>query len=187
MVLGRIFPGNPNEAVARSLYERIVAQTREPAFYRDLGVPDSVDGRFELLLIHSFLVLHRMKGRRERLGDLAQTLMDTLFFDLDQSIRVSGVGDLGVGPRLGRMAQAFYGRISVYEAGLAAAAPALETALQRNLYGTVDSPGDAALAAMAGYLRREVAALAERTDDDLLAGELAFGAPPPLEKPAAAF
>ena len=82
-----------------------MAQARQPGFYRDCGVPDSVDGRFELIALHTFLVLHRLKADATDTEALGQALFDVMFQDMDQSLRELGAGDLGVGPRVKRMAQ----------------------------------------------------------------------------------
>ena len=175
----RVFPGNPQEEPARALYVAIVEQARQPAFYARLGVPDSVDGRFELLILHCFLVLRRLRADHAEAEGLAQTLFDTLIYDMDQSIRESGVGDLKVGPKLRQMAEAFYGRIKAYEGGFAAEGDeALEAALRRNLYGTAEGVPEGAPAAMAAYLRCQDAALAAQETAALQRGEVVFGAPP---------
>ncbi len=172
----RLFKRDPHEAQVRALYLKIVEQARQPAFYRDCGVPDSLDGRFELIALHAFLVLHRLKGEAAA-EDFAQSLFDMLFLDMDASLREIGAGDLGVGKRVKIMAQGFYGRAAAYEEGLAADPDQLAAALGRNLYGTV-APEPAMVAAMAAYLRREAAALAARDCAALMAGEPAFGPPP---------
>jgi len=175
----RIFPGNRQEKPARDLYEAVVLQARSPEFYSDWGVPDSVDGRFELLLLHCWLVMRRLRGEGEEAATLSQTLFDTLIYDLDQSLRVSGVGDLKVGPKLKAMGQAFYGRIRAYDEGLEApAAAVLEAALRRNLYGTLAETSAEVPAVMADYVRREAAALAAQPADELLRGRVSFGTPP---------
>jgi cytochrome b pre-mRNA-processing protein 3 len=104
---------------ARALYERAVAQARQPGFYTALGVPDSLDGRFDLVAVHVFLLLYRLKRERAAAAPLAQCLFDVMFDDMDESLRELGVGDLGVGWRVKAMAKALYGRLAAYEAGLA--------------------------------------------------------------------
>ena len=124
-----------NEVAAR-LYERLVEQARRPGFFRDLQIPDSLDGRFEMIALHVFLVLHRLKASGADTRTLAQALHDHFFADMDRCLREMGAGDLGVGKRVKRMAEGLYGRIPAYEAALgdddAAAA-----ALRRNLFGTL--------------------------------------------------
>ncbi|MGO1117265.1 ubiquinol-cytochrome C chaperone family protein [Rhodovibrionaceae bacterium A322] len=172
----RLFPGNANEDSARLLYERIVAQSRLEAFYRDCKVPDTVDGRFELLVLHVFLVLNRLKASHAQTSELGQTLFDIMVYDLDQSLRVSGVGDLKIGPKLRQMTEAFYGRISAYDAGLLDSdeTGALKAALERNLYGTTEAPDEVVLTAMVTYMRSVTADLKKQTPENLMAGELSF-------------
>ncbi len=159
MILGgSFFKRDPWETRARALYERVVAQARQPGFYRDCGVPDSVDGRFELIALHIFLVLRRLKADTGDGGELGQALIDVMFQDMDQSLRELGAGDLGVGPRVKRMAQGLFGRIAAYEDGLCGPPANLEAALRRNLYGTVTAEPNQVLA-MAGYLRATAEAL----------------------------
>jgi cytochrome b pre-mRNA-processing protein 3 len=180
MGLGRLFRKDPAAVLASrtaaALYGRIVAQARLPAFYRSAGVPDTVDGRFEMVSLHAFLLLHRLKREGEAGAGLAQAVVDALFADMDASLRELGAGDLGVAPRIKRMVSGFYGRIAAYEAGLAGTDAELADALRRNLYGTVE-PDLAALAALAEYLRAAAAALAGQDGAILLAGEAAFPAP----------
>lgn len=177
MVVGRLFHRNAFEAQAQSLYRTVVGQARRPEFYRHCGVPDTLDGRFEMIALHVFLILHRLKADRPESADLAQALFDTLFQDMDHSLRELGASDLGVGRRVKLMAQSLYGRIEAYETGLRAPGAELEAALMRNLYGTVQ-PEPGSLRAMAGYLRREADALVRLDLAGLMAGNLAFGAPP---------
>jgi cytochrome b pre-mRNA-processing protein 3 len=175
-MLGRLFRRDPTAAVAAALYRRIVEQARLPAFYRSGGVPDTLDGRFELIALHAFLLLHRLKAEGEAGAGLAQAVFDTMFADMDASLRELGAGDLGVPHRIKRMVNGFYGRVAAYEAGLAGGPDALSEALRRNLYGTV-TPDPAAPAALAAYLRAAIAALAGQGGQALLAGEVSF--PPP--------
>ena len=172
-----VFPGNPHEAAARGLYEAIVAQTRAPGFYRDCAVPDSVDGRFDLLVLHAWLVMRRLKQASPPAAELSQTLFDLLFYDMDQSVRVSGVGDLKVGPRLAAMARAFYGRIAAYDRALEEEGAALAEALRRNLFRGAPVEGRI-LDSVCGYLRRQIAELEAQETAALLAGRVRFSAPP---------
>src|SRR5262245_62311516 len=81
------------------IYGMIVTQAREPMFYRDLGVPDTVGGRFDLLLMHLWLVLQRLKSA-EAGSDLSQFLFDRFCTDMDDNLREMGVGDLAVPKRM---------------------------------------------------------------------------------------
>jgi cytochrome b pre-mRNA-processing protein 3 len=175
-MLKRLFDRPPEQSIAAQLYRAVVEQARQPVFYTGLCVPDTVDGRFELVALHAFLVLHRLKGEGAAAQLLGQALFDLMFADMDQNLREMGAGDLGVGPRVKIMAKAFYGRIAAYENGLAATDETLAAALRRNLYGTL-APAPVPMATdMAAYLRREAAALAASPLADLLAGRLTFGA-----------
>ena len=145
-----------------------------------MGVPDTVDGRFELIVLHAFLYLHRLKREHPEAAALGQHFFDTMFTDFDRSLREMGTGDLSVGREIKRMAQAFYGRIDVYERGLKTGEPALRAALARNLFGTASAAAPASLAAMAEYVRGTAARLDAQPASDLLAGEIDFGHPPNL-------
>ena len=172
-----LFRPDPSEAAARALYEAIVAQARLPGFYRDFGVPDTLDGRFDMIVLHAFLVLHRLKRDGQAQGPVGQALFDLMFADMDASLREIGVGDLSVGKKVKRMATGFYGRVAAYEEGLAVTeGKALEEALGRNLYGTV-KPEPAHVVAMARYARRQVEILATVAADGILAGALHFAPP----------
>lgn len=166
---------------ARALYERAVAQARQPGFYTALGVPDSLDGRFDLVALHVILLLYRLKRERAAAARLAQCLFDVMFDDMDESLRELGVGDLGVGRRVKAMAKALYGRLAAYEAGLAGDDRMLAAALARNLFGTANAREDQ-LAACCAYLRREAAGLGDQPYAELRAGRVRFGPVPPLHE-----
>lgn len=168
--------GNRRDPTARRLYEAAVAQARRPAFYTEMGVPDTLDGRFELIALHVYLVLRRLKAEDADAKDLSQAVFDAMFADMDSSLREMGAGDIGVGPRVKRMAQGFYGRIAAYDAGLAGSDGELAEALRRNLYGTLSEADQAALQAMTAYLRRAAAALDGQSLDHLAAGRIDFPA-----------
>ena len=180
-----LFKPNPVRTAAELAYRRVVEQARQPGFFLDCGVPDTLDGRFELICLHAFLYLHRLKREQKQAARLGQRFFDLMFTDFDRSLRELGTGDLSVGREVKRMAQAFYGRIAAYEDGLAADDAVLQPALARNLFGT--APASAAqLAAMTEYLRREAAFLGRQDAAALLAGDVAFGDPPAPAAAAAA-
>ncbi|MFN3460346.1 MAG: ubiquinol-cytochrome C chaperone family protein [Oceanibaculum sp.] len=156
---------------ADSLYLTLVALAREPRFYTDLGVPDTVDGRFEMLSLFVYLALRRLRREGAEIARFSQDLFDTMFADLDQSLRELGAGDLGVAPRIKRMAEGFYGRIAAYDKALEADDQALGTALRRNLYGTV-TPEEPTLSRMALILRHLDDAFATLPVEALRGGEV---------------
>ena len=184
MVLKAIFGGNPLQDAARALYEAAVAQARRPEFYLHCGLPDSLDGRFEMICLHSYVVLRRLGTLGPEGEALGQAFVDHLARDLDRSLREMGAGDLGVGKRVRRMAEALRGRIAAYDEALAGSEGDLEAALRRNAYGTTE-PDAAEVARLAAYLRREAGAA---PTPGILAGSAAFGPPPesPPEPPAGA-
>jgi cytochrome b pre-mRNA-processing protein 3 len=179
-----LFRRNPLQQAAERAYRRVVDQARQPGFFADIGVPDTIDGRFDLVCLHAFLFLHRLKGEPAPASQLAQRFFDAMFADFDRSLREMGTGDLSVGRQVKRMAQAFYGRIEALEGGLADGDGVLKAALARNLFGTV-RPEEPSLEAMAGYVRREASRLGEQPLPRLLAGEVSFGDPPMLRLPQA--
>ncbi|BBK31454.1 ubiquinol-cytochrome c chaperone [Allostella humosa] len=157
----------------------VVEQARRPDFYIQAAVPDSIDGRFELIALHTFLVLHRLAPDAEA-SDLSQALFDRFFADMDRSLREMGVGDMGIGKRIQHMAQSFYGRMSVYREALAGDDAGLEAALRRNLYGTVPATEAPPVAAVAAYVRAVVADLASQPAQGLMAGKARFPEPPSI-------
>src|ERR1700723_148452 len=115
----------------RRLYDAVVSRAREPVFFARFGVADSLDGRFDLLVLHAWLVLAELKG-----SPLAQGLTDLVFTGFDEAMREQGAGDMGIGHKLKAMANAFYGRIAAYEA--ARDGEALAAALAKNLWRGAD-------------------------------------------------
>jgi len=168
MSLAALFNRKSRNAV-QALYGAIVAAARNPVFYVEWGVPDSLDGRFELIALLAFLAIRRLKQSGDNAA-FAQALFDTMFADLDRNLREMGVGDLSVGRQVKTMAKAFYGRVVAYERGLAGV-DNLDEALRRNLYGTA-VPDATQIAAAAAYVRRQAQALDAAPVGSLLAGEL---------------
>jgi len=183
----------PIRAEAGLLYGQLARQARLAEFYTRLGVPDSIDGRFEMLCVHAHALFHRLRGQGAEADQLAQAVYDAMFLDLDGSLRELGVADLGVGRRIKVMTEALKGRLQAYDTALAnmganmgaatgaGAEQALRDAIARNVYGTV-APRPEQVAAMAGYLRALRAALAGASLADLVAGRLHFPPPPQVEE-----
>ncbi len=153
----RWFRADPTDRAARALYAAAVAQARTESFYTGLGVPDSLDGRFELVVLHVFLLLRRLRRDGEAAQALSQRIFDVLFQDMDRSLREIGVADLSVGRHIKHMAQGFYGRVQAYDEALDSGV--LEAVLRRNVYGTA-APVPAAVDALSAYVRASEAALA---------------------------
>lgn len=157
MLLQRLFGRDALQDEARRLHMAATARGRSPAFYIDYGVPDTLDGRFEMIALHGHLIMRRLRAEtgeaKEAATSLAQALFDVMFDDMDRALREMGVGDLGVGRRVKTMARAFYGRAVAYDHGLDDPdGTVLGEALRRNLYGTA-SPTAEHVDRMARYVR----------------------------------
>jgi cytochrome b pre-mRNA-processing protein 3 len=167
------FRANPVQHAAELAYRRVVEQARQPGFFTDGGVPDTVDGRFELICLHAFLYLQRLKRERPGSAALGQKFFDVMFVDFDRALREMGTGDLSVSREIRHMAQSFYGRIAAYEEGLAGGEAALRQALDRNPFGTARTD-QATLDRMARYVAAVAAALEAQDSGSLAAGSVAF-------------
>ena len=177
-MLSRIRQRRDNRNSVARIYVRLVDQARRPEFFQQLGVPDTVIGRFNAIALHAFLLLHRPKGESTRADLFAQALFDHMFADMDRNLRELGVGDLSVGKKVKSLAKSFYGRTVAYERGLEAAADGdLEASLLRNLYDGAD-PEAEQMAAMITYLRTGAARLADIPTERILAGDCDFADPP---------
>ena len=128
----------------------LIARARAPVFFRDLGVPDTVDGRFDLLALHAWLVLERLEAAGRR--DLAQAVTDALFVRFDEGLRDLGAGDMGMGRRMKKIAGAFYGRMRAYSQ--AADDVELACAIARNVYRKDAADGSARTLALYARLAR---------------------------------
>jgi cytochrome b pre-mRNA-processing protein 3 len=158
------------------LYGMIVAQARDAEFYRGYGVPDTVDGRFDMIVLHLVVVLRQMTRLHGALPPAGQRLFDRFCADMDGNFREMGVGDFGVPKRMQKVGEAFYGRAKVYESTLQEAEPAgLEVAVARNVFGAIDIPLGARR--LAAYMRAATDQLAARPVDALIGGEFDFPGP----------
>lgn len=176
----KLFQSRAAQEAATLLYEAIVAQARRPEFYRSLGVADTIDGRFEMIALHAFIVLHQLRADGAGGARTSQALFDRMFSDFDRSLREMGAGDLGVGRRVKTLAKQFYGRLAAYGRGLEGSDADLSDALARNMYGGAPSNREH-VAAMATYLRREASSIAAQDAAERRRGAVRFGAPPKLE------
>lgn len=129
-----------------------MAQARQEELYSELAVPDTLDGRFDMIILHNDAVMCHMQAGEEPDQLFARELIEELFRDMDRSLREMGVGDMGVGKRVKKMATVYYGRANAYETGRAEGEPSLAAALLRNVF-----EGDASRAGaaerLAGYAR----------------------------------
>jgi len=126
--------GRNRRRQAKAQYDRLVAASRQVGYYRDLGVPDSVTGRLELLMLHVCLWARRAAGQGREGGRVAEALTGAFFDDMQVHLRESGIGDKALSRKLGEVAESFYGRLSAYAAALeAGGTEALQAVLQRNI------------------------------------------------------
>lgn len=170
----RLFQRGPRPA-ASTLYGAIVAQSRRPGFYRDLRVPDTVAGRFDMIVLHLVLVSRRLARAGGQGQRLAQEVFDLFCRDMDGNLREMGVGDLTVPKRMREFAEAFYGRRTAYDGALAdPGGPALADALARNVLGRNGADGDAQ--ALAVYVRTAAHRLDAQDGSGLLDGRVVFPA-----------
>ncbi len=181
MVFKRFFKRSEAREEVYLLYRAVVAQARAVAFYEHLGVPDTLDGRYDLLVLHCHLVARRLSAEGAVGTALGQALFDLMMADMDRGLREMGVGDLSVGSRVKAMARAYLGRAKAYDEALETGGDALSVALRRNVYGTLSDdqgPEPVQLAALSGHVLAQVEHLAVLQGRELLAGEIDFLSPP---------
>jgi cytochrome b pre-mRNA-processing protein 3 len=178
-----LFRRNRRPDTISTLYGMIVAQARLPCFYRDYAVPDTVNGRFDLIVLHLALVLDRLMADPAQ-REAGQWLFDHFCTDMDSNLREIGISDLKVPREMRRMGEAFYGRAQAYQAALAEEGDeALIEAVARNIYG-VTPPGPAAAGRLAAYMREAVREVAAQDPAALAEGALRL--PDPAAIPAVA-
>ncbi len=170
--------GKDRKRTATRLYHAAVAQARLPVFYDALRVPDSLDGRFDLLSLHVFLVVNRLNRAGRKGTRLAQSVFDLMFIDMDRSVRELGIGDLGVPKHIRRMMKGFNGRCVAYADALRSPVQGdLREALARNVYGTLAVTArlePVLLATLETYVRDAAARLASLPDSRVLEGAIDF-------------
>ena len=166
-------PRSSQRGTIEAIYGMIVTQAREPSFYRALGVPDTVNGRFDLLLLHLWLVLRRLKSA-DGGAALSQALFDHFCNDMDDNLREMGVGDLTVPKKMQAFGEAFYGRTAAYDLALAGGREALAQALRKNILNGehIEKAGR-----LAAYAEAAIAGLDGLDDSTLLSGSAKFPVP----------
>jgi cytochrome b pre-mRNA-processing protein 3 len=172
--LKRLFTADSVRTHAHEAYVHIVNQARHPQFFAQWQVADTVDGRFDVVLLHLSLVIARIERETQdaQAKNFIRTLSEVFFSDMDRSLREMGAGDTGVGKRINKMAQAFYGRLKAYSDALAAGTGFTEAAV-RNIYR--EQPPSADITAQwEGYARRNNALLAQQTIADIMRGQIRF-------------
>ena len=165
----RLAPRGTIEAI----YGMIVTQAREPVFFQELEVPDTVNGRFDLLLVHLWMVLRRLRSVAGGM-EVAQALFDHFCNDMDANLREMGVGDFAVPKRMQAFGEAFYGRSAAYDLALTDSNEALAQAFWKNILDGKDIDQARRLAA---YAQASIADLDKVEDAALLAAAWTFPSP----------
>jgi len=167
-------PRRAPRSTIEAIYGMIVTQARESIFYQDfLGVPDTFEGRFDLLVLHLWLLLRRLRSAQNGPA-LSQALFDRFCEDMDDNLREMGIGDLAVPKRMQAFGQAFYGRTRAYDRAMDEGGDALASAISRNIFNGAESGQARQLAA---YARASEAELGRTDEDALLRASFKFPSP----------
>lgn len=167
--LSRIFGGKAERGRYEPLYRALVAAARDPGWYREGRVPDTIDGRFDMVAVLLALVLLRLEQEGERTGAASALLAETFIDDMEGTVRQLGIGDLMVGKHVGNMMGAVGGRLTAFRAAIAAGQGFAEP-VRRNVFHDVP-PSEAAVAFVAAGLEHFHRGLAAMPADAILAGE----------------
>lgn len=176
MFLDRWLKPRPAKAAGAKLYACAVAQARSPAFYRDFGVRDSMEGRFELFSLHVIFLIERLKGQGEAAAETSQAVFDSYVKGLDDAFREIGVADTAVGKKMKKLAGAFYGRLKTYDEAVASLPDEVATRdfLARTAF---EERGEGDVAALTAYLIKTRSALAGQPLEALLQGDVTWPTP----------
>ncbi len=170
-----LFKKKPADQAALKVYLSAAEHARSPYFYTDFQAPDTVDGRFEVLTLHLYAVLARLKNQGGAANNFAQKVFDLFFQNMDDSLREMGIGDMSIGRKIRGLAEAFYGRVGAYEECLSAKDEnALVAAISRNIYEEKEKPEAARFAA---YLRKLCNALETQQVSEIMDGRIEFPDP----------
>lgn len=165
-----------NQDAELGVYSQIVAQARQPAFYTDYSVPDTIDGRFDMVLMHAVLYFRRLRGEGKQVAEFSQTVFDIFIQDMDASLREMGVSDNRVPKKVRKMGEAFYGRAEAYSSALNENdVEALAAAIGRNLFPETEEP--IAQKKLATYMINASEKMAVQPIEQLLKGQIGWPAP----------
>ena len=166
-----------NLETSRKLYESIVLQSREPSFYSFTKIPDTVNGRFELIVLHLFLLLYCF--RRNSIATLvSQNLINVMTEDLDRALRQMGTGDLSVGRKVRKMASVIQVRLRAYQSALEGGDEALGTVLYEFLFASVEPKPDFEIKLITDYVRQAIKRLLKMPSNEVVSGRVVFPIPP---------
>jgi cytochrome b pre-mRNA-processing protein 3 len=174
-----VFRRNPQASTIEALYGAIVAQARAAVFYRDYQVPDTVNGRLDMLMLHLALAFDRLSQGGEKASAIGQSLFDRFCRDMDDHLREQGVSDIKVPKEMRRVGAAFFGRHGTYLTALRSGdRAALHAGLARNVYQDSPHKGPEVPAArLAAYVAAAHEAL---SGQDLADGRLTWPDPAPI-------
>ena len=162
--------------VGSQLYLTAVDQSRTPALYTDYGVPDTVDGRFDMIIVHIMLLIRRLRGGGEGAEAISQNVLNLMFADMDRNFREMGIADISIGKHVKRTAKAFYGRAEVLEKGLDAGRPALLDAVQETIYPAIKET-DQGASELTDYIVAVDTHLRTQSVDEILTGNVSYPSP----------
>jgi len=173
-MFGRLFRTDPMKKPAQAAYEAVLAASRQPFLYEAPGAPDTVDGRFDMLMMHAVIFFRHVRTAGEAGVHMNQLVFDRLFDDMDAALREMGTGDPSVGKKIKAMGQAFYGRADAYEAALNAKdVDALADIIKRNLFASDATVSDDLPPAPVPEAQQD--AVARRLADAHMSGQAAVG------------
>ena len=173
IMFGLLKKKKPYQDEAYDVYARIMDHITNPVFYTKMGVEDTFDGRFDMLVVHSFMVFDTLHTKDQQgASSFNQALFDQIFNHMHVTLREIGVGDVGIPKHQQKMMKAFNGRMHSYQEALDT--DNLDEALIRNLYGTVEEPDLKSVKVFAKYMKKNVKRLRDFSFDDVLTAQDLF-------------
>lgn len=168
--LSRIFGGKPGRARYEPLYSNIVTAARDPVWYREGEVPDTIDGRFDMVVAVLALVLLRLERDGRETSEASALLAELFIEDMEGTVRQLGTGDLMVGKRVGSMMGAVGGRLTAFRDAIQSGS-GFDAPVRRNIFRDAP-PSEEAVRRVAERLERFQASLGGIATDALLGGEV---------------
>ena len=162
---------------SRKLYESIVKQSREPSFYSFIKIPDTVDGRFELIVLHLFLLLYCFR-QNSIPTEVGQNLINVMIDDLDRALRQMGTGDLSVGRKVKKMAGIIQIRLRSYQSALESKDGSLNKVLSEIFFASVEPTPDTEIKLITDYVHQAIKGLSKMSNRDVMSGIVVFPVPP---------
>ena len=167
--------GTPEYELARQLYDRVVRQARQPVFFREIGVADTLPGRFEMVSLHMFILLDRLVGKDRASDEIAQQLVDVMFDDMDDVAREVGIGDMGVGPRIKKLARSFRSRLEYYKETIGGGPRGTLSDAILDVFFDKDKERRSQAKQLAAYVIKEQSRLGEMSLRDISKADPLFG------------